>query len=405
VEHIRYVVPLPVSEPTRWQSIEADWFPLSSPEVRVDSQIYATYAVRGRPVCSTHGWGEFETIPDYGAYFVSRAVVGKCNPGLTVGADPEFEIWNPRTRRVMSASEVFDGRRLFSPIGTDGYDATGEFRPRPVWLIRRRDLIDELGRLVSRVYNMGYWPLVSCYSLPTGCHIHVGCDCNCHRAIPMAGAVGQFLDAWGEVAKSVRGGYAAPGAYEIKSYGWEYRTLPAFAYLTPELFGIILDAVDHALFTPGLPFPFAEKLEWYRRLCLKLFATREPIPALWRRGWRNRLRELAARFDSAALMAGVLEFRDEWNTDIRRRVEAAIQVPAGRTVRLFGLAECRGDVWTADHRLPLPSGRYLDPISITYSCGNPCLGLPRAFRMNRYDEHDTNAVITAIQEEVRRLCA
>jgi len=151
---------------------------------------------------------------------------------ITWGADPEFEVWDPRRGRVVYAADVI-GNGFSYPcarIGLDGAQDVAELRysfplEDPEDIVRIfyetvRDWEDETG----------YRACLSGHEYPIGCHVHIGApdgyalEGSIHRAIvEIDRRVGYVLGLSGRA----RGLYRERAAYETKVYGFEYRTPPS----------------------------------------------------------------------------------------------------------------------------------------------------------------------------------
>jgi hypothetical protein len=148
-----------------------------------------------------------------------------------------------------------------------------------------------------------------------------------------------------------RGDYARLGAYELKSYGWEYRTPPASYYADPEMvritFKLTKGLVETLLREGEISYEVLEdgraKKEEYLR-----FLTEEEaeyflsFPEKWARG---EIIPLVPIWDSPPVL---FTFRDKWaEGNLWVFKEALKDLPVKRPVKLvlYGLAQRRGDVF------------------------------------------------------------
>jgi hypothetical protein len=167
-------------------------------------------------------------------------------PEITIGADPEYELWHRRTCLV---AEGIVNDSTSDPIGVDGAGCQVELRPEPG---TPAEVTHNLKSLLLE-FNGDY----PSYALstkgdvyPLGGHIHVGLPnefrqfttglrelCDAFIGTPTIGLSGR-----------ARHSYRQLGAYETKPWGWEYRTPPAGIFATPPICRTTL-SIMHAVVT------------------------------------------------------------------------------------------------------------------------------------------------------------
>lgn len=175
---------------------------------------------------------------------------------VTIGADPEFEIYNPYG--FVSARDVVNGGTS-DDIGVDGNDSVCEFRPRSGK--NGKELADNLRYLIEDFDNnyTGYKLMVSGDKQAIGSHIHLGLDKFMNIEIALAGyqkdAVYSFitskmlntykdmLDIVYNTNGSARGEYAQDRPFEYKTYGFEYRLTPASVHLIPNVYALYSQSI------------------------------------------------------------------------------------------------------------------------------------------------------------------
>jgi hypothetical protein len=163
------------------------------------------------------------------------------NATVLLGGDPEFEVVDTESGEIIPAYRVdlFDegGDIPSSRVGTDGNDAIAEIRPRPRktpegYVREVRSILEDIKKKVPWIDLS-----VEGNKYPLGGHIHVGARDDLTRRV-LKEKVSVFIEALDDFLGKVllptsgaaRGKYAKLFAYEIKSYGWEYRTPPTSIY-------------------------------------------------------------------------------------------------------------------------------------------------------------------------------
>jgi len=186
-------------------------------------------------------WGYLET------YFLAegwaRPFMTWPEPGeefLTLGGDPEFEVIYDGEVVPASNLSIFSDGNLDYPIGTDGAFHTAELRPDPA--CSPEEYVENFLALVERVKEEGVLLSVKGDHYALGGHIHVGSP-NRLVVQVLRNEVENFVEVLDDFVGRVllptsggaRGGYAHLGAYELKIYGWEYRTPPSSFYADLEM--------------------------------------------------------------------------------------------------------------------------------------------------------------------------
>jgi hypothetical protein len=163
------------------------------------------------------------------------------NAIILLGGDPEFEVVDVEEGEIIPAYkvDVFDegGDSPFSKVGTDGNDSIAEIRPSP----RKtpEGYVQEIRSILEFIRRKAPWIDLSVEGdrYPLGGHIHVGARDDLIRRV-LKEKVGVFIEALDDfigklllpTSGAARGKYAKLFAYELKPYGWEYRTPPASIY-------------------------------------------------------------------------------------------------------------------------------------------------------------------------------
>ncbi|WP_211230125.1 putative amidoligase domain-containing protein, partial [Desulfovirgula thermocuniculi] len=157
------------------------------------------------------------------------------NSRVTVGGDPEFEMWRGNT--LVSADDYLD---MGDSIGTDGARNQVELRPAPgtpSQVVRSlRELIKEFAKRFPK-YDLD----AAGHKYPCGGHIHIG-------GIPDREPPGELLELLDDfigkpslpLSGEARGDYRRLSAWEDKPWGFEYRTPPAAVFSNPRVARTVL---------------------------------------------------------------------------------------------------------------------------------------------------------------------
>lgn len=165
---------------------------------------------------------------------------------ITLGGDPEFEVVDTQSGEIIPAYKVdlFDegGEDPFSKVGTDGNSSIAEIRPSPSKT--PEDYVRKVRSILNYIKKKVPWIDLSVEGdkYPLGGHIHVGAWEEFTRRV-LKDKVSVFIEALADFVGRVllptsgdaRGRYAELFAYELKPYGWEYRTPPASIYADLEM--------------------------------------------------------------------------------------------------------------------------------------------------------------------------
>ena len=162
---------------------------------------------------------------------------------VTVGSDPEFELIDVNTNRIICAGEHFSGTDPDIEIGVDGAGNQVELRPKPGDI---RQHVQHVRSLVRKFSELGCFDLSTKGDVyPLGGHIHIG-------GVQPTEDVLELLDDFlgrhvVDLSGSARGSYKSLGAYEKKSYGFEYRTCPTAIFHNAKILKICLKIVKNLL--------------------------------------------------------------------------------------------------------------------------------------------------------------
>ncbi len=155
--------------------------------------------------------------------------------GLTLGADPEFEL--------VFGEEVIPARKILRediavPWGVISEDGSGhplELRPKPS--ADPETLVRNVGRsLLSVPRVMGVAPSTVGEKYPIGGHVHIGGAFSWASAEELVMAIDDLMgDLFHRLSPEVRlkEGYGRRGDWRKKDWGFEYRTPPASVWSHP----------------------------------------------------------------------------------------------------------------------------------------------------------------------------
>jgi hypothetical protein len=275
---------------------------------------------------------------------------------LTLGGDPEFEVICDGEVVPADSLFIFRDGETHDSIGTDGASHTAELRPDPA--CSPEEYVENFLGLLEEVKSANVFLSVQGDIYALGGHIHIGSP-NGLVVQVLKDEVESFVEVLDDFVGRVllptsgraRGGYARLGAYELKPYGWEYRTPPASYYADLEMVRIVFKLTKglvEALLRDGeLSYEVLEdgraRPEEYLR-----FLTKEEaeyflaFPEKWAKG------EIIPLVPMGDIPPVLFAFRDEWDEDNAWVFKEALKdLPVKRPVRLvlYGLAQRRGDVF------------------------------------------------------------
>jgi len=321
---------------------------------------------------------------------------------ITLGTDPEFEESESTEEYRPIYTNVEGGTS--APVGRDGAGAQIEIRPQPA--SDPKQLVENIRTLISQCPPIA----IKGDRFPLGGHIHFG------GIRPETGALKVLDDFLGKklinLSGRARSSYKRLGAFETKTWGFEYRTLPSAWLHNPEISYIVLKLAKklmEKLFSAGRLVYYVEdnnELGAVKEEYRKYLSAREVekffnfidnysaqaaqiINANWIGGRRGRRRVKAA-----------ITFRDEWNSRIKGQLEQLISAGLrGRPYELvlFGLSANRGEVCNYRSKV---FGQINDfPI---FENGKIKIGLPYSFRSGQLEMSAPGTVEKVAKEIIRR---
>jgi hypothetical protein len=276
------------------------------------------------------------------------------NISITLGGDPEFEVYVDGELVPANRLSIFSSGGLSGAVGTDGVSSTAELRPSPS--SSPGEYVENFASLVRRVSRRGILLSVKGDTYALGGHIHVGSS-NQSIVKLLKDEVGKFIEVLDDFVGRVllptsgraRGGYARLGAYELKRYGWEYRTPPSSFYADPKMvritYKLVKGLVETLLREGEISYETLEDGRASPKEYLRFLTKREAeyflgFPERWARG------EIIPFVLTKGVPPVIFTFRDEWDSDKKRVFKNALKrLPVSRPVRLvlYGLSQRRGD--------------------------------------------------------------
>uniref|UniRef100_A0A7C5SXT9 BEACH domain-containing protein n=1 Tax=Thermocrinis ruber TaxID=75906 RepID=A0A7C5SXT9_9AQUI len=229
------------------------------------------------------------------AYYEDSALYCQ-SASVLLGGDPEFEVCADGIILPAYFFPIFEG--LSSPIGTDGNSTIAELRPAPT--SSPEQYVKNFMSLAEKVGEEGILLSVKGDAYPLGGHIHVG-SYDEYVVEVLRDKVEEFIfvldDFVGRVllptSGTARGEYARLGAYELKPYGWEYRTPPSSFYADLKMVRVtykLVKGLVEALLREGklsyrtLDDGRAREEEYYRFLTKEETTYFLAFPQRWARG-------------------------------------------------------------------------------------------------------------------------
>jgi hypothetical protein len=273
---------------------------------------------------------------------------------ITLGGDPEFEVYVDGELVPASQLSIFRNGGLYGSVGTDGASSTAELRPSPA--CSPGEYLENFTALVRMVCRRGILLSVKGDTYALGGHIHVGSS-NQYVVKLLKDEVEKFIEVLDDFVGRIllptsgraRGGYARLGAYELKSYGWEYRTPPSSFYADPKMVRIVYKLtkglVETLLQKGEISYETLEDGRASPKEYLRFLTKWEAeyflgFPERWARG------EVIPFVLTKGVPKVIFTFRDEWDDDKKRVFKNALKrLPVAKPIRLvlYGLAERRGD--------------------------------------------------------------
>ncbi len=273
---------------------------------------------------------------------------------ITLGGDPEFEVYVDGELVPANRLSIFSSGGLSGAVGVDGASCTAELRPSPS--SSPGEYLENFTALVRRVCRKGILLSVKGDTYALGGHIHVGSSDQAVVRL-LKDEVEKFVEVLDDFVGRVllptsgraRGGYARLGAYELKSYGWEYRTPPSSFYADPKMvritYKLVKGLVETLLREGEISYETLDNGQASPKEYLRFLTKREAeyflsFPQRWARG------EVIPFVLTRGVPKVIFTFRDEWDTDKKRVFKDALKnLPVARPVRLvlYGLAQQRGD--------------------------------------------------------------
>lgn len=171
----------------------------------------------------------------------------KIDEGITMGCDPEFELYNKRGE-FQSKDHILNEGRLQRKIGADGHGDTLELRPEP-----SEDPAEVVADLVMLFDSLAHLDVsVKGDKEALGGHIHFGAPQGkkIQTTKPLLDALDTFIGLhFQKTTGSARRDYGRKGDYRPQPWGFEYRTPPASIFATKEIAYITMKLAKNILET------------------------------------------------------------------------------------------------------------------------------------------------------------
>jgi hypothetical protein len=309
-------------------------------------------------VVSESAWhSKWEEVKEYllkHGYATLEPKLGEMEIVLTLGGDPEFEVIYDGEVVPARDLSIFRDGGLSGSVGTDGASHTAELRPDAAY--SPEEYVENFLALVEEVEEEGVLLSVQGDTYALGGHIHIGSS-NDYVVQVLQDEVERFVEVLDDfvgrvllpTSGSARGSYARLGEYELKDYGWEYRTPPSSFYADPEMvritYKLTKGLVEFLLKKGEISYETLEDgrarvEEYYRFLTPQETEYFLVFPEKWERG------EIIPLVPMGDIPQVLFVFRDEWDDDNAWVFKEALNgLSVKRPVRLvlYGLAKRRGD--------------------------------------------------------------
>jgi hypothetical protein len=342
----------------------------------------------------TSRWEEVKKYLLKAGYAIPEEKLGEMDLTLTLGGDPEFEVYEDGVLTPAVNVPIFKKGAFRGPIGLDGAEHIAEIRPDAAY--SEEEYVENFLALAKRVKEENVLLSVQGDYYPLGGHIHVGSP-NPFVARALKEGASSFIEALDDFVGRVllptsgkaRGQYECLGAYEVKEYGWEYKTPPASFYADPEMVRIVYkltrNLVEVLLREGELSYEVledgrAKPEEYYRFLSKEETEYFLSFPLRWAR------REIVPFVPVGELPAVLLSFSGGWfEKQMRAFREALRELPVKKPVKLvlYGVERLAGDAFaipTAPEKWRL-KGEFPKAPFVRGALPEVWIGVPYRFRI------------------------
>lgn len=182
-------------------------------------------------VFSVNEWEWLASFFDYIKQFLKKR--DKKDTGITIGCDPEFELYD-KYGHFMNKDHILSEGRLQRKIGADGHGDTLELRPAP-----SEDPAEVVADLVGLFDCLAHMKVSVKGDLEAlGGHIHFGAPQGktIKAQKPLLDALDAFIgNHFQSTSGAARRDYGRKGDMRPQPWGFEYRTPPAAVFTTKEI--------------------------------------------------------------------------------------------------------------------------------------------------------------------------
>ena len=323
---------------------------------------------------------------------------------ITVGCDPEFELWRFESEPVLL--QAHNHLRMDGALGTDGAGNQVELRPEPG---TPRQVVSSLKQIIqSFVHRFPDCDLDAAgHHYPCGGHIHFGGLPGENVPPDLIQMLDDFIG-WRtrRLNGKARGSYGHVGDWRSQAHGFEYRTPPAAVFANPKVARIVLKLARNlvTVFYSGKPVEYnnpPQEADYVKvgglteneaEYFLAFFSKRQEDQRFWIR---------AAWGLGSPVSGPTVIFRDEWLPQNRETLYTRLKkLPKRTKVVLYGLSAQRGSVATIPG---IPGADVLSdpPRPPRDAEGNIWIGLPWNLRMQETDRPVLEEAAAAIARYCR----
>lgn len=295
------------------------------------------------------------------AIYITRGLGINEPVDITFGADPEFELI--KNQCIVPALKEVTKFKAGKEIGTDGCTAILEIRPKPS--TNPVETIKYMKGLIKKIYNKGYTISSKGDTYSLGGHIHIGLPEYIQTKLRIYDLVRLYDSFLGKKVSCLSGRargkhYRKLSSFERKSYGFEYRTPPAaifhnsvFIQLCMELMGKITEyyiksstiSVNSSAKNSDYEVIGFQKdrLKLFKAMIVKMKEIQATRTAFENVKWGCNSIQTPKEPENIVN----IEFRDEWDHDIRDYFERSLRHALegyNVSISLFGFNRNRGMV-------------------------------------------------------------
>lgn len=313
------------------------------------------------------------------------------NIEVKVGCDPEFQLWDLQNSSPIPASSIF---QFEGKIGTDGTGDQLELRPDPG---SPAEVIRNIYSLLKEICMTTYYDIRFNGPCSYGGHIHIGVGFPVKPYHSLLEALDDFIGK--PTAKLCqRGSYGELSDFEVKNWGFEYRTPSALIFSKPCIAKIALKIAklitEKAIKEEKLYYNDPPTINDYINLGLTSLEAKKWINFIKNPPSDNNSMLYFWKIRNTDKFKIGIRFHDEWKEEVKEKIKkeiSNIELDYPLIINLFGLAKIRGKVNT----ILVPG---YDIIEHSYA-NKTSIGVAREIREGK----NINTFIKALKEYIQNI--